>query len=283
MVPFRYHLGILCGALTLAANAQVTLIAENDIFSYDNNDRGFSHGSHIGYDYGGYNFFVEQSMYTPEDISDPNIRPNERPYAGVLLLGVSDTKKEGGFILSRTFAAGVLGPDAQCEFSQKYVHERIGSQEPMGWDHQLPNEVVAESRLELGTLISKGIFHLYPYAKTNLGTLLVDAGVGATVYVGSGKQFINDRIMVEAERPKWFFNLLAGAEEKAVGFNATIDGNAFHETDLQIEREPLVAEFKAGLEAGYGTYLFGYTMIVRTNEYKDQPNATHFGSVRIGF
>lgn len=283
MVPFRYYLGILCSALTLAANAQVTLIAENDIFAYNNNDRGFSHGSHVGYDIAGYHFFLEQNMYTPEDISDPNLRPNERPYAGTLMLGISESKQSGEFILSRAFSAGVLGPDAQCEFSQKYVHEKIGSQEPMGWDHQLPNEIVAQSRLEAGTQFSGGIFHLYPYVKTNLGTLLVDAGAGVTFYLGSGKQLLDDRIMVEGEGEAWFFNFLAGAEQRAIGFNATLDGNAFHETDLQIEKEPILTEYKVGLEGGHGPYLFGYTIIVRSDEYKGQPNETHFGSVRIGF
>lgn len=283
MVSLRYYLGILCCALTLAANAQVTLIAENDLFAYQNNDRGFSHGSHIGYDYLNYHFFVEQNLYTPEDISDPEPRPKERPYAGTLLFGVSDANKYGEFFVSRTLALGVLGPDSFSEESQKYVHENIGSQEPMGWDHQLPNEFVAQTRWEVGHQFSGDWLHLYPYAKTNLGTLLVDAGAGTTLYLGSGKQLKHDRIMVENAGRDWFGNLFVGIEGKAVGFNATLDGNAFHETDLEIEKEPLVVEGKAGIEAGCKTYILGYTMVLRTNEYKGQPNATHFGSVRIGF
>lgn len=283
MVSLRYYLGILCCALSLAANAQFSLEAENDIWAYGNNDRGFTHGSRVAYEYLDTTYFLSQGIYTPEDISDPTPPPNQRPYAGLLLIGGTKVNRIEDLYVARTFALGILGPDAQSEYSQKTIHEWLGCQEPMGWDNQLPNEFVVQTRGEVGRQFSPLKYvHLYPYVKADLGTVFVSGAGGGRIYLGSGKRLYDERMMVEAEEG-WFFNLFAGAEIKGVAFNATIEGNAFTETDLGTEKESAVAEGAAGLEFGKDFYSFGYSLVLRTNEYKDQPNETHFGVVRIGF
>lgn len=283
MVSLRYYLGIFCCALALTARPQVSLIAENDIFAPANNDRGFTHGSYIGYELNGISYFLSQNIYTPEDISDPTPPANQRPYAGLLLIGGTKYNRIESVIVSRTFAMGVLGPNSMSEESQKTIHEWIGSQEPMGWDNQLPNEFVVQTRFEVGREFSPYKYlHLYPYVKTSLGSVVIDGGAGGRIYLGSGKQTVDERIVVENERG-WYGNLFVGAEIKGVAFNATIEGNAFTETDLGVGKESAVAEGIAGLEFGKDYYSLGYSLVLRTNEYKDQPNTTHFGVVRIGF
>lgn len=283
MVSLRYYFGIFCCALSLTARPQVSLIAENDIFAPANNDRGFTHGSHIGYELNGVSYFLSQNIYTPEDISDPDPPDSQRPYAGLLLIGGTKYNRIESVIVSRTFAMGVLGPNSMAEDSQKIIHEQIGSQEPMGWDNQLPNEFVVQTRFEVGREFSPYKYlHFYPYIKTSLGTVVVDGGAGGRIYLGSGKQTVDERIVVENERG-WYGNLFVGAEIKGVAFNATIEGNAFTETDLGVEKESAVAEAVAGAELGKDFYSLGYSLVLRTNEYENQPNATHFGVIRIGF
>jgi len=84
-----------------------------------------------------------QMMWTPEDIEQPLPPEGERPYAGLLFL-------EGG--LSRfaedradryQLVLGTVGPNAMAEEGQRFIHFLIGSDEPMGWDSQIENQLIA--------------------------------------------------------------------------------------------------------------------------------------------
>ncbi|MBY6186547.1 lipid A deacylase LpxR family protein [Marinobacter hydrocarbonoclasticus] len=87
-------------------------------------------------------FRLGQMIWTPEHIEEPLPRPGERPYAGLLFL-------EGG--LARyaedradryQIVTGTVGPNALAEEGQRFIHFLIGSDEPMGWDSQIENQLI---------------------------------------------------------------------------------------------------------------------------------------------
>jgi lipid A 3-O-deacylase len=87
-------------------------------------------------------FTIGQNMQTPDDIDDPDIILNDVPYVGMLGAGNTwiafDDQRFSGFEV----LFGVVGEYSFAEELQSGVHEIIGSDEPMGWDHQLDDEPI---------------------------------------------------------------------------------------------------------------------------------------------
>ena len=61
-------------------------------------------------------FLLGQLMYTPENISDPNLIPDDRPYAGWLYAGpaIRLTNKTGSQSHRLELNLGVTGPASRC-------------------------------------------------------------------------------------------------------------------------------------------------------------------------
>ena len=91
-------------------------------------------------------FILGQNIFTPEDISNPNLVVNDRPYAGWLYVGIglirSQIKKEGFTIFDTLeLDLGIIDTESYAEDVQKWVHQNISnSPQPEGWDNQLKNE-----------------------------------------------------------------------------------------------------------------------------------------------
>lgn len=83
-----------------------------------------------------------QQMWTPEHIEEPLPPPGERPYAGLLFLegGLSRYAEDRADRYQLLF--GTVGPNALAEQGQRFIHFLIGSDEPMGWDSQIENQLV---------------------------------------------------------------------------------------------------------------------------------------------
>lgn len=146
------------------ANAQaLTLKMENDVFAGDDSD--YTHGTRIEWDFHDstapdwfnslfgkipvfwsekgrfwYTLTLGQDMFTPDNIGASEPIYDDRPYAGYLYLGLAGRK----IVRERTtffeVDIGVVGPYSMAEDVQSWVHERIGSAKPNGWDNQLHNE-----------------------------------------------------------------------------------------------------------------------------------------------
>ncbi len=87
-----------------------------------------------------------QSMYTPGDFARTDLVTDDRPYAGLLYMGLSwnrrqpDADGRGETLDTREVTLGVIGPLSLARQTQDLVHEVIGVERFRGWDHQLRNE-----------------------------------------------------------------------------------------------------------------------------------------------
>ncbi|NBB92039.1 MAG: DUF2219 family protein, partial [Gammaproteobacteria bacterium] len=87
-----------------------------------------------------YRLSISHNLYTPRDIENPQLPPDDRPYAAWLNVQfATGTASERG--ADRVHVGlGVVGPLAFGEEIQKTVHSAIDSPEPVGWDNQIRNE-----------------------------------------------------------------------------------------------------------------------------------------------
>lgn len=83
-----------------------------------------------------------QIMVTPPDITIPDPLPDEVPYSGLLFFHQVSIQEFANYADKSSVTLGLLGPSSGSEETQKFVHQLLGSDEPMGWDHQLKDELV---------------------------------------------------------------------------------------------------------------------------------------------
>ena len=78
------------------------------------------------------------TVFTPEVITEREAQLDDRPYASLLFLSNThesiDFESDSAIISS--FSVGVLGSKLISEV-QTQVHKALGSDEPVGWDHQI--------------------------------------------------------------------------------------------------------------------------------------------------
>ena len=133
---------------------------------------------------------VAQEMHTPDDITDPNPPLDDQPYAGVLYLDNTLYALGERWRHAWNLRTGVVGPDSQAEDVQKKYHEWTNSDEPMGWDTQLPNEAILNVDYSASYLLAQGKmgksagWRIVPAFTAGLGNYFTGAGGGIYGEVG---------------------------------------------------------------------------------------------------
>jgi len=250
-----------------------------------------------------FGFAVGQSIYTPRNIETPAPDPTDRPYAGWLYLELAFVSKTPDVCDTVSVQAGVVGPYSFAEETQRKVHQWIGSPRPLGWSHQLRNEVginiIYERRWRLyGRALSQTIgFDLVPHAGVSMGNVQSYANGGGTIRFGInlpsdfGVQLARAGSVggtptddldprVSAHRNFSLF-VFGAADGRAVARDIFLDGNTFHDSP-SVDKEPFVADLSAGIGLIVGAWQFTFTQARRTREFKAQTEPHNdFGFVTI--
>ncbi|HET6254850.1 MAG TPA: lipid A deacylase LpxR family protein [Puia sp.] len=92
-----------------------------------------------------YGWGIMQLMYTPQNITDPAYQPDDYPWSGALfathtLYSYNPVKK---YDLQTELELGVIGPAALAQQAQTGFHRLIHYFKPQGWNHQYPNDILA--------------------------------------------------------------------------------------------------------------------------------------------
>ena len=148
---------------TTYKNREYSLANENDVYLLQDSDRYYSNGiifhrrwvpgsglsqndsiKHI------LDFEFSHKTYTPQDLGFRNFENYERPYAGLLTLGLSSQK-----FISPTFSrtlgieAAVVGDVSGAQLFQEWYHDKLGFKSPQGWRYQIPNEFLVNLKAGL--------------------------------------------------------------------------------------------------------------------------------------
>jgi hypothetical protein len=249
-------------------------------------------------------FIIGQNIFTPEDISNPNLIPNDRPYAGWLYFGVglirSQIKKEG-YAIFDTFELdlGIVGPESFAEDAQKWVHQNVSdSPIPRGWDHQLKNEpgilvnLERKWRMELTPhgyqglqvdflpSVGAALGNVYTYG--SLGTMF---RLGVNLPVDYGPPRIrpgaqgSDFFQYDKKKPfSWY--AYAGVEGRALAVNIFLDGNTFAESH-SVDKKIFVGDFHAGFVLVMYRVRVAFSQVFRSSEFNGQKEMSEFGSINL--
>jgi lipid A 3-O-deacylase len=210
-----------------------------------------------------YGLVVRQSGFTPTSLSHNEVLVGDRPFAAYLFLGHELVSRDAarGLALTTALDAGVIGQAAGGKWEQVGLHRLAPNNiAPLGWDNQIRNDLVLDYRLRLQkNLAAARRADLDGYVDASLGTLYTNAAVGVLGRVGA----IADG--------KHRFYLFAGAEQKAVGYDATLQGGAFNRhspytlTSEQIERR--VSIENVGFVADFGGFALEVKRVYLSREF----------------
>ncbi|MDD2632228.1 MAG: lipid A deacylase LpxR family protein [Bacteroidales bacterium] len=201
-----------------------------------------------------YSLVLTHEIYTPRNVlGDPSY--NDRPYAGVLLLGLKGAFYDEAhqYVLRSTIQAGLLGRYAGGQLVQNGIHVLLPASEPIpGWDFQIQQEMLLSYLVDYQKLLfDAGKFQMDALAATSLGLPLTDFSGGLRLRYGQGEAFFSPQHLLAVEGMQ--YNFFAEATTRYVVYDATLQGGAFNGSSPHtIETiNPLLAQVKAGASFRY--------------------------------
>ncbi len=204
---------------------------------------------------------LAQRIFTPEDLSRSDRIEGDLAYSGQLVFNTSIAAEDAYLYRSWTLTLGVTGPASGAEFTQKTGHKWIGSEEPMGWEHQIENEPLIginhQIRHRLWTS-GRGGWNadVIPAASLSLGNLVTSAEVGITVRAGYAVP-ANYRIpgslasdpslgLLAIEPPSDAYYGFLQINTAAIAYNVAWDGNLGNDV-AALNYDPINARIVGGL------------------------------------
>jgi lipid A 3-O-deacylase len=198
---------------------------------------------------GSVSFGLGQTIYTPDSLRDPRLRPQDRPYAGHLFATVSLNSAFDKWQVSSELAMGVMGPAAQARETQSLAHWTWSpnSVKPLGWKHQLHDALILSLTNTYsfrafewcragcnGSADERRVFDVTPRVETVLGLHMTRASAGGTVRLGRrfpdlvGVQRIPttaDVGVADERGPRIWYALIGTFDARYVGHNAFLQGS----------------------------------------------------------
>ncbi|MDQ8180405.1 lipid A deacylase LpxR family protein [Pelagicoccus sp. SDUM812005] len=242
-----------------------------------------------------------QSIFTPKDKEATELLVNDRPYAGWSYLSLALRESKNNRTDTLEFTVGVVGPDSYAEDIQNWVHEKIGSQEALGWDNQLKNEaggILSWQRdQQLFSLPDNpsgwGADFNASYG-LSVGNIYTYGLVGANLRLGYNRfASASPRIRpantgafpsqpedprLAPERSQLGFFLTVGAEGRYVERNIFIEGNTWADSH-GLELIPRVGDYYASLSFVAKKWSLSYLYTVRSEEFPQQEVPHEFGGL----
>ena len=239
-----------------------------------------------------------QSIFTPDDTDATEPLLDQRPYAGWLYAGVAVVANQGHQLDTYVLNVGMVGPSAYGQEVQNGFHDWIGDAHANGWANQIEDEVGYQLLYEhrwrnLGGTKRMGAVQIdfSPHVGFSLGNVATYANAGLTLRIGTDLR--NDygvpRIRPSLPGSSFFqsrsglaWYLFAGLDARAVAYNIFLDADA-RTYDVQIQKETFIYDGQAGFAIVWRDFRFAYTYVVRTREFRGQPEPDRFGSVGLTF
>lgn len=241
-------------------------------------------------------YMIGQTMVTPSDITIADPGPNEIPYSALLAFTNSYVTLNEHVADQVSTTIGLIGPAALGEEAQKFVHRIIGSDEPLGWDTQLKNEIVfqfSRARAWRSWVSGSNHFDLIHNAELNIGTIASDINAGATLRYGRGLKesyvttlFNNSRMVnPSAINRGWY---LYSRVQVGYLFNQIFtDGNTFRDS-RSIDYDRKFIELSTGFAYSWNAYSLSVAftdanILQSGTEEKTLENLTQYGTITVAW
>jgi len=310
-----------------AGNGALTLTVENDVFT--NSDNNYTNGIGITWvspavdaDDDGFvgqwtrfwsflpyvaddaytkyaSWSLAQEMNTPDDITEPNPDTDDQPYSGILYVDSILYARQRDWTHAWQLRLGVVGPASHAEGVQKDFHKLIGSDEPLGWDTQLPNEPVVNFGYTVAHLAAAGRtgdsaeWRVVPVATAGIGNYFTGAGIGLYGEIGWN---LADALGVTALRSglnaattlgvgpqdRWSVSFFGGVGAYGVVHYLPLDGTVFHDS-RSVDSEPVIGMGSFGFCLRRDRFNLSYSRTIYSKTFETEREGTDFGTVSLSW
>ena len=242
---------------------------------------------------------LAQEMHTPDDITLRNPPTDDQPYAGVLYLDNLIYSRRERWAHAWQLRVGVVGPASQAEHVQKWIHEIVDSDEPMGWDTQLPNEPVFNFGYTGAYLLAEGDagksakWRIVPVAQAGLGNYFTGVGLGVYGEVGWNlvealggtalRQGFNVASTVGVGPvDRWSVSLSGGVAGYGVVHYLPLDGTVFKDS-RSVDTKPFIGMATLGVTARHGGFVFFLGRTWFTKTFDTERQRVGFGTLSVSW
>jgi len=248
-----------------------------------------------------------QMMFTPTDIEQSDLIPDDRPYAGWLYGSVAFHNKNDRVLNTIEIQGGLVGEWSLAEEAQDFIHGLRGIKKANGWDNQVGNEFAfaliydRKRRLIRRTDFSGSWgMDLITHYGGAAGTIFTYLDAGFEVRFGwnlptdFGTALIrpagDTNAPADTQDPRYnsssgtvfSFHLFAATIGRLVLRDLFLEGNTFSSSH-NVDKKLLVGDFVLGASLVYKKIKFSYAQVLRTREFKSQKSGHNFGSISISY
>ena len=247
---------------------------------------------------------VGQNIYTPQDIQQPSLIKEDRPYAGWLYFGTAFHTKTPQRLDTLELQLGIVGPYSLAEDAQNFVHDLRDILTAKGWDNQLENEPAfaliyeQKRRYRPENFYKNWGYDLIGHAGGALGTVYTFGNLGAEARIGwnipadFGTSLIrpggDTNAPVDSSDPRlsnrgeFSAHAFAAVTGRVMLRDIFLDGNTFSNSH-EVDKRYLVGDFIVGASAIIYGVKFSYAQVFRTREFEGQRHSHNFGSISVSF
>jgi hypothetical protein len=230
-------------------------------------------------------FTVEQNMYTPDDIRNPNVIEDDVPYSGLLEFRAKRINANSERRISTEIALGVVGKYSGAEGLQKFIHNDLGKgAPPNGWDNQIADEPTLNINYSRMWENHRSNFRDWDFV--SVGATNYRAGTVHTdfEFVHGWRLGYNVPGMDNAQKLDDFICYTSlDLSARAVVRNLHYDGSLFQDNIHTVDSEPVVNSMNMGIHVEYHNYIIRFDYNIRTKDYVEQKANTHtYGVLSFG-
>lgn len=171
----------------------------------------------------------EDDGYTASDLKQTTIPLGDHPYAGTKQLRAfviaNDTTRAR--VTSSSLTVGIIGPGAGGREIQTYIHRRTGNTIPMGWTHQIRNDVILNYEVTGEQMLTGASRYaqLSLNAVARVGTYQTGVASGALLMIGRLPAM--PHATARGAPPRAFY-LYVKPQLQLVAYDATLQGGVFN-------------------------------------------------------
>jgi len=240
------------------------------------------------------NYSIGQFFQTAIDIKETSLIEEDAPYVGLLAWQVNMTAYDNYISDQLSLTFGIVGPLAGAEFVQTQLHDRIDSDQPLGWNNQIDNEAVFRlqaKRLWRSFALPMGTTEIDVITGVNVGVGNLSSESTAGIAVRWGQQlqssfsssspFAVQKLNGLTGTPNGWY-IFANISGSYVLNDIFIDGNTFkdsHSVDL-IHWQTFAT---IGAQFNLSDWSIIYSLMYSSDQYQSQSEDTRFGTLTMNY
>ncbi len=225
---------------------------------------------------------ARMEMITPANLALP-FPVNDRPYAGVLSLGVASHMRRGTSAQSIGFDLVMIGPLTGVSDIQTWVHTFMNKINPQILADQLPDAVYPTLSYEYAKIFTAGPASLRPFADAQIGVeTFIRAGVDLTL-ARRPAQGIRLRNSLTGQRVPALNPM--GNRQLSFGLGADVAyvaSSAYLPASRSVTPSPLRTRLRAGVSYQSGKFDLLYGLSWHSPEFTTQREGQVIGTVSLG-